>query len=99
MDDRDRPTASSDIKARIAEARRKAAGAGPSDATAKAVGIRVGIELLAGVVFGVLVGVFLDRWLGTAPWLLIVFLLLGIGAGIRNVIRTAQEQSRKARDE
>ena len=98
MDDRDRPPVSSDLKARIAEARRKSAGPEPSDANAKAVGIKVGIELLAGVVFGVVVGVFLDRWLGTTPWLLIVFLLLGIGAGIRNVIRTAQEESRKARD-
>ena len=37
-------------------------------------------------------GVFLGRWLDqrwhTAPWLLLVFLLLGFGSGIRLTIRT-----------
>ena len=29
----------------------------------------------------------LDRWLGTGPWLLLVFFLLGAVAGIVNVYR------------
>ncbi|MBI1179966.1 MAG: hypothetical protein GC201_05360 [Alphaproteobacteria bacterium] len=98
LDERDRPS-TSDIKARIDKARQKGSGADNDEANAKAAGLRVGIELLAGVAFGVVVGVFLDRWLGTAPWLLIVFMLLGMGAGIRNVIRAAQEENRKARDQ
>lgn len=38
------------------------------------------------------VGVFVGRWLDqryhTAPWLLLVFLLLGFGSGIRLTLRT-----------
>jgi F0F1-type ATP synthase assembly protein I len=32
----------------------------------------------------------LDSWLGTAPAFLIIFLLLGSGAGILNAVRTAR---------
>ena len=61
------------------------------------VAFRIGIDLISGVGFGIFVGIMLDKWLNTAPWLLIVFLVLGFGAGIRNVLRTAQslEQENK----
>ena len=39
-------------------------------------------------VVGVLVGRWLDDRLHTAPWLLLVFLLLGFGSGIRLTART-----------
>ena len=61
---------------------------------------RIAVDLVAGVAVGVAIGLLLDRWLGTAPWLLIVFFLLGSAAGIRNVFKTAQrleEAARKAR--
>jgi ATP synthase protein I len=32
----------------------------------------------------------LDRWLGTSPWSLIVFLVLGFGAGMTNMLRTVR---------
>ena len=49
---------------------------------------RVGIELVSALVVGVGIGYLLDRWLGTAPWLLIVFFFIGAGAGMMNVYRT-----------
>ena len=49
-------------------------------------------DLLAGVVIGVGLGLLLDYWLGTKPWLLIVFFFLGSGAGMLNVYRTATGQ-------
>ena len=39
-------------------------------------------------VVGVLVGRWLDQRYHTAPWLLLVFLLLGFGSGIRLTLRT-----------
>jgi ATP synthase protein I len=48
-------------------------------------------ELVVGVVVGGGMGWALDRWLGTAPWLLILFLLLGFAAGMSNVVRTARK--------
>jgi ATP synthase protein I len=59
------------------------------DASAFARGIQLSAELVAGVVVGALLGWLFDRWLGTSPWGLIVFLLLGFAAGVLNVMRTA----------
>jgi len=39
-------------------------------------------------VAGVLIGRWLDHRYHTAPWLLLVFLLLGFGSGIRLTLRT-----------
>jgi len=97
LDDRDPPGAGSELQARIDEARRKAAPPPPKPSSPKAVGMRAGVELFAGVAFGLIAGIALDRWLGTAPWLMVVLMLLGIAAGLRNTIRAAQEETRKAR--
>jgi ATP synthase protein I len=52
-------------------------------------GFRLSSELVAGVLVGAGLGWLLDRWLGIAPWGLIVFLLLGFVAGVLNVMRSA----------
>ncbi|MGB0682732.1 MAG: AtpZ/AtpI family protein [Magnetovibrionaceae bacterium] len=51
---------------------------------------RVGVELVAGVIVGLAIGWALDEWLGTRPWLMLVFILLGGAAGILNVYKVAQ---------
>jgi ATP synthase protein I len=51
---------------------------------------KLAIELVVGVVVGTGMGWVLDRQLGTAPWFLIVFLLLGFAAGMSNLIRAAR---------
>jgi len=43
--------------------------------------------LVAAVVVGGLIGYFLDRWLHTKPWLLILFGVIGFYAGVRDVLR------------
>jgi ATP synthase protein I len=57
---------------------------------AMGIAFRIATDLVAGVAVGGFMGWFLDRWLGTAPILLIVFLLLGIAAGLLNSVRAAQ---------
>jgi F0F1-type ATP synthase assembly protein I len=42
-------------------------------------------------VIGVFVGRWLDQRYHTAPWLLLVFLLLGFGTGIRLIVRTLRQ--------
>lgn len=50
-------------------------------------GFRIGVEVVSALVVGALIGLALDRWLGTAPWFVILFFLLGSGAGVMNVYR------------
>ena len=47
----------------------------------------VGLVLPAGIAVGFLFGYFLDKWLGTRPWLLLVFTVLGIISGLLSLIR------------
>ena len=63
-----------------------------------AVGFRIAVEILAAIAVGVAIGFVLDEWLGTKPWLLILFCILGFGAAMINVMRTAKELDRKRRD-
>lgn len=46
----------------------------------------VGLNLVSATFVGLFLGWWLDKWLGTKPWLLLAFLLFGIIAGFRNVI-------------
>lgn len=58
----------------------------------------MGIHLVSGVIVGLVMGYYLDRWLGTKPWLLVVFLIFGIIAGYRNMFREMQRIQRKEND-
>ena len=48
----------------------------------------VGISLILCTMIGYGIGVWLDKLFHTSPWLMLAFLLLGIGAGFLNVFRT-----------
>jgi hypothetical protein len=47
----------------------------------------VGLELGIAVILGLLFGMWLDRQLGTEPWMMLLFLVFGLIAGFRNVLR------------
>ncbi|HKJ04207.1 MAG TPA: AtpZ/AtpI family protein [Geopsychrobacteraceae bacterium] len=58
----------------------------------------VGITMVASTFIGLAMGYYLDKWLGTDPWLTLIFLLLGIVSGFRNIyILTAREVRRQER--
>jgi len=68
--------------------------AGMASATRQiGVAYRIFVELLAGILVGAGLGWFLDGIFGTAPLLLVGFLLLGIAAGFVNTVRTARRMS------
>ncbi|MEW6516835.1 MAG: AtpZ/AtpI family protein [candidate division FCPU426 bacterium] len=46
-----------------------------------------GVMLAACIFVGTGIGVLLDRWLASGPWLTLGFMVLGIVAGYYNVIR------------
>jgi ATP synthase protein I len=45
----------------------------------------IGISVVLAIAIGVFMGVKLDEWFGTAPWLFFIFLFIGIVAGFRNI--------------
>ena len=49
----------------------------------------VGISFVLAIVIGAGAGYYLDRLLGTSPWLFFLFFIFGLVAGILNVYRTA----------
>jgi ATP synthase protein I len=56
----------------------------------------VGICMVASCLIGLAMGFYLDKWLGTSPWLTLIFLGLGITSGFRNIfILTARELRRQ----
>lgn len=44
---------------------------------------QIGVTIAASILTGVLMGKYLDLWLGTSPWLLLTFSLLGVGASFK----------------
>ncbi|WP_336066156.1 AtpZ/AtpI family protein [Nitratireductor rhodophyticola] len=59
------------------------------DMAGAAQALRLSSEFIAGVGVGAALGWFIDHFAGTSPWGLIIFLLLGFGAGVLNVLRSA----------
>lgn len=49
----------------------------------------LGLEMALSVVIGMGVGYYLDRWLGTAPWLMVVWIGFGFASGVRSLYRAA----------
>lgn len=56
---------------------------------------RMVVELVVGMVMGMGIGFGLDSLFGTLPIFLILFSLLGFAAGIRVMMRTAEEMQRQ----
>jgi len=59
--------------------------------TSLGIAFRFSTELFAALIVGAAIGWGLDRLFKTAPTLMLVFGILGVAAGIRNVIRAAKE--------
>ena len=81
-----------DERLREAQARRSGGDKGkPKKPTGPGSGLslalRIGVELVAALIVGVGIGLLLDNWLGTRPWFLLLFFILGSAAGILNVFR------------
>ena len=91
MPETEKPPELAGLEARLKEAEaRQAAAEKPPDERGRglALAFRISAELVGGVIVGVGIGWLLDRWLGTKPWLLIVFFLFGSAAGLVSVMRT-----------
>ena len=52
--------------------------------------LKISTELVAAVLVGSTLGFILDSWFDTKPLLTICFFIIGVAAGILNVIRSAK---------
>jgi ATP synthase protein I len=59
---------------------------------------RLSTELLVAVLIGLLLGYGLDKFFGTAPWILVIGAGLGFAAGIKNTLRMADRMDAKTAD-
>ena len=50
----------------------------------------LGLEMGLSVAVGAGIGYYLDKWLKTEPWFLIIFLVFGVIAGFRSLYRAAK---------
>ncbi len=88
-----RDAAGDTLDARIAAAKQANARPSTADAQAEGRGWAVGIEFVGTVLVSALIGWLVDRYagLGTAPWAMIAFLLLGFAAGTRRAMQTSKQ--------
>ena len=78
------------------QASRSSSGAkssGNSFGRAMSAGLNVFSEFVAAIVVGAFCGWQADAWLGTKPWLLVLFLGLGTAAGFWNIYRIAARKA------
>jgi len=58
----------------------------------------VGMTLVLATVIGLAGGYYLDKWLGTSPWLTLIGLGFGIAAGFVNLFRAVNRAGRNVDD-
>ncbi|MDA0262150.1 MAG: AtpZ/AtpI family protein [Proteobacteria bacterium] len=97
MSGSDHPPSLKDLDARLRKARGENQALSSPQASTKsfAEGIRLSLEMVAAVVVGGGIGWFLDDWLETKPLFLLIFIALGLVAGIRNVYQAANRLGAK----
>jgi ATP synthase protein I len=72
-------------------AQRRAKGGNTAPPTSLGIAFRFSTEMVAGLIVGGGLGYGIDWLAGTKPIFLIVFVVLGAAAGIRNVLSAAKE--------
>lgn len=81
-----------DLEVRLGEHTSKAPGSRGEEHFSQAnMAWRMVTELVAGLAIGFGVGFGLDYLFGTTPFLMVVFVLFGMAAGVKTMMRTANE--------
>ena len=73
-------------------AKREAAGPDTTEGSAAGLAMRAVTELLVGLLVCMAGGYFADRYLGTAPWIMLALMPFGLAAGVVNVMRLANSK-------
>lgn len=89
-----------DLEARIKAAQARQAekySTKPKSAIASGygTGMKMVLDLVGGAIVGLVFGLALDKVFGTDPWGVLILLLLGMGAGFRLMLQTAQSHAKR----
>ncbi|MBI5599721.1 MAG: AtpZ/AtpI family protein [Deltaproteobacteria bacterium] len=57
----------------------------------------IGTTMVASVLIGLAIGIYLDRLLSTKPWLTVIFILFGAAAGFKSTYDTIKRYALKIR--
>jgi ATP synthase protein I len=74
------------------EARRGATGPDTTEGSAAGLALRAVSELVVGLLVAMGLGWMADRYLGTAPWIMLALMPVGLAAGVMNVMRLSRSQ-------
>ncbi len=91
-----------DAKLKAARERNKGPGeaSGPTQGPAGlGYGSRLSVEIIASLLAGLGIGWVIDHFAGTGPLFMLVFMFLGLGLGIFNVIRLSRRQQEEENNE
>lgn len=77
------------LEARLAAAKARHNPVDPMRVASGAMGqgFRFALEIVITTVVGTAIGWQLDKWLGSKPWMLLLFMLLGLAAGFISLFR------------
>ncbi|MCA1654247.1 MAG: AtpZ/AtpI family protein [Sphingomicrobium sp.] len=82
-------------RAERVEAERTGRASAESQRVIRTAGMRI-LQDLVGLPFGgALIGWLVDRWLHTAPWVMLAMLFLGFGIAVRNVMQVSKDTQGK----
>jgi ATP synthase protein I len=88
----------SDFERRLDETlqgRQKTQGSDTTEGSAAGLALRAVTELFVGLAVVMALGYFADKYLGTAPWIMLALMPFGLAAGVVNVMRLSNsEQAR-----
>jgi len=54
------------------------------------------LTLPSGIAIGMLIGYWLDKWLDTEPWMIIIWTLLGVASGLISLVRGLKKFMRES---
>ena len=81
---------------KIAKNRAKLHKVSKNEQTGSSMGtaFKMSTELVSALAVGTIIGLILDNWFGTKPWLILIFFFVGVAAGIMNVVKTAKKMQK-----
>jgi ATP synthase protein I len=59
----------------------------------------MGLHIVSAIIVGLVIGYHLDEWLGTKPYLIMIFFLLGVVAGFKMVFEDFRKLQRRQEEQ